>query len=201
MSDLVTKRQRELVLIIYNHIWQTGFPPTLEGMRDKLKVSSNQAVLDLLAALEKKKCIKRDNTARGIVIKPFGYETISKEPLVKMAGTTAAGPAIEAIEQNEWVTMPSGYKKYEKVFIVEVSGNSMIEANIYDGDRVLIRESEQYKNGDIVLARMGDDVTLKRFVYDNGRTYLKPENPACRNIAITHDTYFLGKYLNNLSRG
>ena len=76
----------------------------------------------------------------------------------------------------------------------------MIEANIYDGDYVLLKEEKEYRNGDIVLARMGDDVTLKRFVYNNGCTYLKPENPACRNIPITHDTYFVGKMIANLGK-
>lgn len=76
----------------------------------------------------------------------------------------------------------------------------MIEADIYDGDHVLIKKADEYKNGDIVLARQGDDVTLKRFVYDKGRTYLKPENPACKIIPITHDTFFIGKMLTNLGK-
>jgi repressor LexA len=75
----------------------------------------------------------------------------------------------------------------------------MIEAGIYDGDSVLIKKTEEFKSGDIVLARQGDDVTLKTFVYDNGRTYLKPENPACRIIPITHDTFFVGKMIANLT--
>jgi len=117
-----------------------------------------------------------------------------------MAGVTAAGPAIEAIEQHEWIDMPNGYQKCENVFIVKVAGSSMIEADIYDGDHVLIKKADEYKNGDIVLARQGDDVTLKRFVYDKGRTYLKPENPACKIIPITHDTFFIGKMLTNLGK-
>lgn len=202
MQKGITKRQKELLKIIYNFIKESGYPPTFEEMKKGLEISSNQTVIDLLKQLENKKVVKREEgDARGIVILPMGYEALDKSPLMKLAGVTAAGPAIEMIAQNEWVAMPSGYKKYEKVFIVEISGNSMIEANIYDGDRVLIRESEEYKSGDIVLARIGDDVTLKRFVFDQGRTYLKPENPACRIIPITHETYFLGKYISNLSRG
>ena len=201
MQRGVSKRQKELLNIIYLYIKDSGYPPTYEDMREKLKVASNQTIIDLLKILESKKLLKRDEgEARGLAILPLGYEALSKPPLVRMAGVTAAGPAIEAIPQREWVEMPSGYKKYDKVFIVEVSGNSMIEANIYDGDQVLIRESEEYKSGDIVLARIGDEVTLKTFVFDNGRTYLKPENPACRIIPITHDTYFLGKYLSNLGK-
>lgn len=197
----VTKRQKELLRIIYKHIEINGYPPTLEDMRDKLKVSSNQAVLDFLKSLETKKLIKRDEgEARGIQILPQGYDTIGKDTLVRVVGVTAAGPAIEAIAQNEWLPLPSGYKKYDNVFVVQVSGNSMIEANIYDGDAVLIKEQREYKSGDIVLARIGDDVTLKTFIAKDRKTYLKPENPACRIIAITEDTYFLGKMIANLGK-
>lgn len=197
---MITKRQKEVLLAIYRSLKDSGFPPTLQELKEKLGVKSNQAVLDLLKTLEKKNLIKREEgSARGIAILPLGYEAINKEPLVRIAGITAAGPAIQAIEQHEWMEMPNGHKKYEEVFIVQVSGSSMIEAGIYDGDSVLIKKTEEFKSGDIVLARQGDDVTLKTFVYDNGRTYLKPENPACRIIPITHDTFFVGKMIANLT--
>lgn len=198
----ITKRQKELLLAIYDSIKNEGFPPTFEELKEKLNISSNQAIIDHLNALEKKGLIKKEEgTARGIIIKPLGYEAIKREPLVRIAGAIAAGPAIAAIEQNEWLTMPSGFQKYEDVYIVKVNGNSMIEAGIYDGDNVLIKKANEYKSGDIVLARIGDDVTLKTFTHKDGRTYLKPENPACRDIAITHDTYFLGKFIKNLGKG
>lgn len=198
MKKEITKRQKELLSFIYSYIETSGYPPTIEEMKEFLGISSNQAILDLLGLLEKKQFIKRDNIARGIVIRPMGYDVIGKDPLVKIAGVVAAGPTIQAIEQNEWVSMPSGYQRFENVFVIKISGNSMINVNIYDGDSVLIKEAKEYKNGDIVLARIGDEVTLKRFVYDNGRTYLKPENPTYHKIAITHDTFFLGKMITKL---
>lgn len=201
MNYMPTKRQKELLQIIYKHIEGSGYPPTLEEMREKLSVSSNQAVLDLLKSLEIKRLIKRDEgEARGIQILPQGYDAIGKDALVRVVGKTAAGPATEAITQNEWMPLSSGYKKYDNVFVVQVNGNSMIEANIYDSDAVLIKEQREYKSGDIVLARIGDDVTLKTFIAKGGKTYLKPENPTCRNIAITEDTYFLGKMIANLGK-
>lgn len=201
MNKAPTKRQKELLGIIYKYIQTTGYPPTLEDMRLKLDVSSNQAVIDHLKLLEAKKLIRRnEGEARGIQILPQGYDTIGKDTLVRVVGKTAAGPAIEAIAQNEWRALPNGYKQYDNVFVVQVSGNSMIEANIYDGDAVLIKAQREYKSGDIVLARIGDDVTIKRFIAKDGKTYLKPENPTCRNIAITEDTYFLGKMIANLGK-
>lgn len=198
----ITKRQKQILQAIYNSLKNEGYPPTFDDLKTKLGISSNQAIIDHLKALEKKKLIKREEgTARGIVILPSGYDQLKKEPLVRMAGKTAAGPAIEAIAQNEWLPFPSGYKKYDNVFMVQVSGNSMIDANIYDGDAVLIKEQREYKSGDIVLARIGDDVTLKTFIAKDSKTYLKPENPSCRIIAITEDTYFLGKMIKNLGKG
>lgn len=198
----VTEKQKKLLQYIYDSLKTEGFPPSFCDIKTYLQISSNQTVIDHLQSLESKELIERkENSARGITIKPKGYQTIQKQPLVSFAGLTAAGQAIQAIAQNEWVTMPSGYQKYEDVFIVKISGNSMVEVNIYDGDLVLIKKSNEYKNGDIVLARIGDEVTLKTFISAEGRTYLKPENPACRNIAITHDTYFLGKFIKNLNMG
>lgn len=199
---VVTKRQKEVLEFIYSSFRTNGYSPTLEEFNLKFGFKSNQAIIDHLTALERRGLIqKEEGSARSIVIKPLGYEALKKEPLVRIAGVTAAGPTIEAIEQNEWTDMPSGYRMYEDVFVVEVYGNSMIEAGIYDRDKVLIKKEKEYKSGDIVLARIGDEVTLKTFIHNEGRIYLKPENPACRIIAITHETYFLGKYIKNLTTG
>lgn len=196
-----TKRQKELLRFIYKFTQDTGYPPTYDDIKNKLDISSNQAVIDHLKALESKGLIKKGSgEARSLAITTLGFSVIEKQPLIPMAGVTAAGSAIEAITQNEWRTLPNGYKQYDSVFVVQVSGNSMIEANIYDGDAVLIKEQREYRSGDIVLARIGDDVTIKRFIAQDGRTYLKPENPTCRNIAITEDTYFLGKMIANLGK-
>jgi repressor LexA len=201
MNLTPTKRQKELLGIIYKFIEQTGYPPSFDEMKERLRVSSNQAVIDFLKSLEAKGLIKKEaGEARGLKITKLGYSAIKKQPLIRMAGITAAGPAIEAIAQNEWSPLSSGYKMYDNVFVVQVSGSSMIEANIYDGDSVLIKKSNEYKSGDIVLARIGDDVTLKTFIAKDGKTHLKPENPACRIIAITEDTYFLGKMIANLGK-
>ena len=202
VKKAITSRQKEILGFIYTSFKNNGFSPTLEEFNQKFGFKSNQAILDHLAALEKKDFIKKDeNSARSVVIKPLGYEIIKKEPLVRVAGVTAAGPTIEAIEQDEWTEMPSGFRMYEDVFVVEIYGNSMIEAGIYDRDKVLIKKEKEYKNGDIVLARIGDEVTLKTFTLKDGRSYLKPENPACRIIPITHETYFLGKFIKNLTQG
>lgn len=199
MEGKITKKQREILVFIYSSIETNGYPPTLVEFKEEFGYKSNQAVLDHLKSLEQKRLIKKEeNSARSLAILPLGYDIIKKEPLIRLAGVSAAGTPIQAIEQTEWITMPSGYRKYEDIFIVEINGNSMIEAGIYDRDKVLIKKANEYKNGDIVLARIGDEVTLKTFVHQDGRVFLRPENPACRNIPITHETFFIGKFIKNL---
>ena len=75
----------------------------------------------------------------------------------------------------------------------------MINAGINDGDLLLIKQAREFKNGDIVVARNDDGTTVKRFVAENKKAYLKPENPAYKNIPIFEDTYFDGKVIANLS--
>lgn len=197
----ITKRQKQILLAIYNSLKNEGYPPTFDDLKTKLNISSNQAIIDHLKALERKKLIKREEgTARGLKLLASAYHALQKIPLTQIAGVATAGPATLAIEQNEWTTLPNGYKKYDNVFVVQISGSSMINAGVYNGDSVLIKEQREYKSGDIVLARMGDDVTLKTFIAKDGATYLQPENPNYRIIPITDDTYFLGKMISNLGK-
>ncbi len=199
MKIKITNRQREILEFVYSSLSTNGFPPSLQDFNDKFGFKSNQAIIDHLSTLEQKKLIKREvGSARGITILPLGYNILNKEVLIRVEGAVAAGVPIQMIEQNEWIKMPSGHRKYEDVFVVEINGNSMVEVGIYDGDKVLIKKENEYKSGDIVLARIADEVTLKTFIHEDGRVYLRPENPACRNIAITHETYFLGKFIKNL---
>src|SRR3989338_10244897 len=104
MIKTITKRQKDLLAIIYDYIKSTGYPPTFEEMRHRLKVISNQSVIDLLNKLEEKRLIKRnESVARGIAILPLGYETLGKPSLAPFLGVTTAGIPIEPVEiSGEW---------------------------------------------------------------------------------------------------
>lgn len=195
----LTKRQKEVLKFIYSSIKGSGYPPTLADLREKLNVVSNQAVIDILAVLEKKEFIKREEgTARGIKILVKGYESISKKTLIPHLGITAAGSYRDAFENLEWKEW-SGTQMADNVFIVKIAGDSMIGAGYKDGDNVLVQEAKEFRNGDIVLARDNDGTTIKRLIHDNGKIYLKPENPSFNNIPIYPDTRLLGKVVGKIN--
>ena len=137
----LTKRQKELLEILYDYIKQAGYPPSFEEMKSELNVSSNQSIIDLLLKLEKQKLIKRNKSqARGIAILPLGYEVLGLPSLVAFLGITSAGAPIEPIEiTGEWqeVSRDTALLQ-EEVFLLKISGDSMINAGIDNGDVVLV---------------------------------------------------------------
>ena len=206
MNLPITQRQKQMLSIIYNYIKNTGYPPTFEEMREQLGVSSNQSVLDLLNKLEKHTIIKRnESVARSIAILPFGYEVLGKPPLVPFLGVSHAGSPIAAIEiQGEWQPLSQQVAKLEdEVFLLRVSGDSMINAGIEDGDVVLVKNQKEFVSGDIVLADVDGESAIKRFVSDDNPpyVYLKPENPNYAVIPFTERVRLSGKVVSVLKKG
>lgn len=188
----ITKRQKQALRAIFNSLKDSGYPPTLADLREELDVSSNQAVLDLLKILEEKSFIKKEEgTARGIRILKNGFEVLGQNFIAPFVGTSSVGHYVQAFEEVQWKTV--GDVEITNDILVKVRGDSMTGAGIYDGDVVVVRESKEFKNGDIVLARNNDETTVKRFVHDKGRVYLKPENPKYKNIPIYPNTRLVGK--------
>jgi repressor LexA len=205
-SKTITKRQKELLSIIYNYIKNEGYPPTFEEMRERLKVSSNQSVIDLLDKLESKKIIKRNRSiARSIATLPLGYKILGKPPLAPFLGISSAGAPIDAIEiSGDWQQLSSDVAKFsDEVFLLKISSDSMINAGIDNGDVVLVKREKEFISGNIVLARIGDEVTVKRFISDDKPPYiyLKPENPKYEIIAATHEMKLEGKVISVLKKG
>src|SRR3989338_2201240 len=203
MKKNTTPRQRELLQIIYNYINNEGYPPTFDEMRERLKVVSNQSVIDLLNKLEKNRIIKRnENIARSIAILPIGYEMLGKPPLAPFLGVSSAGAPINSVEiTGEWQTLSSDLARLkEDVFILKVSGDSMINAGIDDGDLVLVKTEKEFVSGNVVLVQINDEVTIKRFISDDNPPYiyLKPENPKYDIIPATDKMTLKGKVISVL---
>jgi len=206
MKPRITKRQKELLSIIYRYIKDSGYPPTFEEMKRKLNVSSNQSIVDLLAKLEKQGFLKRnESVARSIALLPMAYEILDQPPLVAFLGITSAGAPIEPIEiSGEWQSVSSDTAILsDQVFLLKISGDSMINAGIDDGDIVLVKSEKEFVSGEVVLADTGGEKTVKRFVSEDKPpyVYLKPENPKYKILPITDEMKLVGKVISVLKNG
>lgn len=205
MKSIVTERQKQLLGVIHDFIKSTGYPPTFEEMRENLGVSSNQSIADLLEKLKKASVIKKDIGARTLAILPLGYEILGISQLVPFLGITTAGMPTEAIEiTGEWQALSSNVAKLQSdIFMLRISGDSMINAGIDDGDVVLVQTKKEFVSGEIVLADNGGEATIKRFISEDKPpyVYLKPENPNYENILFTDETRLKGKVVSVLKNG
>lgn len=205
MKNIVTERQKQLLKVIYDFIKSTGYPPTFEEMRENLGVSSNQSIADLLEKLKKSSVIKKDTGARTLAILPLGYEILGAPRLAPFLGITTAGMPAEAIAiTGEWQPVsPEISRLADEVFMLKVLGDSMINAGIDDGDAVLVQTKKEFVSGDVVLAEVGGDSTIKRFISEDKPpyVYLKPENPRYENILFTNDMELKGKIVSVLKNG
>lgn len=199
VKSFITKRQKQLLWFIYRHVKTDGYPPTFEEIRDELNVSSNQAVIDLLNQLENKKFIKRESSARGIKILEKGFDTLSVKQILPLLGTTAAGFPIDAVEtEGEWRKAGENLDILKNdVYLLKIKGDSMINADIENGDMVLVKSDSQFASGNIVLADIGGKFTVKRFMSIDKPPflYLKPENPKYDIIHFTEDVTLKGKVI------
>ena len=196
--------------LIYDYLKETGYSPTISEMRERLKVASNQSILDLLKKLESGQLIKKtESAARSISILPLAFQLLSRPPLVEFMGATSAGSPIGSIEiTGEWQVLPSFQgekvsKLKNDVFLLKIHGDSMINAGIDNEDIVLVQKQKEFISGDIVLAQIGDESTIKRFISDDKPpyVYLKPENPKYQNIPFTEEMRLEGKVISISKNG
>jgi repressor LexA len=180
-KSLLTTRQRAIYDFIKDKIVNRGYGPTVREIGTGFKIRSPNGVMCHLKALEKKGLISREaHMSRAIQI---------SEPLSKMslplAGRIAAGSPREAIEQNETIDF-SGLFGSDSQFCLKVTGDSMIDAQIADGDYVVVKSQKTCRDGDIVVAIVnGDEATLKRFYKEPHRVRLEPANSTMQPIYST----------------
>lgn len=182
---MVTKKQKEVLDFIKKYLKNNGFAPSLEEIQRKFKLASVSTASFHVTKLERAGYLEKlENRARGISVP-------EKEHLVKipLIGVIAAGEPIEAIRQNEYIAI--GRTKLPETgicYALRVSGNSMIDENIKDGDVVLIKQQETAENGERVVALIDNyQATLKRFFKERGQVRLQPANNAYEPIIIQKD--------------
>lgn len=197
VSEL-TDRQREILEFIKREIRLRGYPPSVREIGEAIGLSSSSTVHGHLARLEEKGLIKRDPTKpRAIEVHdpdralPYAGRLIN----VPVVGRVTAGQPILAVENIEdTYPLPVEFARDEDAFMLIVRGESMIEAGIYDGDLVLVRQQDTALNGDIVVAMIDDEATVKRFFKEQGHFRLQPENHYMEPI-IVDDVRILGKVI------
>ena len=199
---MLTRKQQELLIFIDERLKSDGVSPSFEEMKEALNLKSKSGVHRLINALEERAFIRRlPNRARALevlrlpdALKP-GLTLVSSRPdpkpvpqamlaandtvVVPLHGRIAAGLPVEALESDRSLSVPSALLGPGDHYALEVSGDSMIEAGIFDGDYALIRRCDTARDGEIVVALIDDaEATLKYLHHDKGLIRLDPANSA-----------------------
>ncbi|MEZ5524195.1 MAG: transcriptional repressor LexA [Pseudomonadales bacterium] len=183
----LTARQQEVLDCIRNAIRETGFPPTRKDIAKELGFRSANAAEDHLKALARKGVIEIvSGTSRGIRLLNEEEEPQDGLPIV---GRVAAGSPILAEQHIErYAEVPPHMFAPSADFLLRVHGESMIDAGIFDEDLVAVKNTQQAQNGQIIVARIDDEVTVKRFQKTNREILLIAENEAYEPIRVTADS-------------
>ena len=193
----ITDKQREILEYIKEMILKKGYPPAVREICEAVHLKSTSSVHSHLESLEKNGYIRRDPAKpRTIEILDDDFALTRRELVnVPVIGTVAAGVPILA-EQNieDYLPIPAEILPNKEVFMLKVKGNSMIEAGIYNGDKVIVAKQPNAENGDKVVALVDDSATVKTFYKENGHFRLQPENSSMDPI-ILDQVEILGKVI------
>ena len=194
---MLTAKQHELLLFINRRLEDTGISPSFEEMKEALDLKSKSGVHRLISALEERGFIRRlPNRARALevvkmpenlsandaVAKATAAPSAQPQPAndvieIPLHGRIAAGVPIEALEDSQTLPVPAALLGSGEHYALEVSGDSMVEAGIFDGDFALVKKADTARDGDIVVALVnGEEATLKYLYHDGGQIRLDPAN-------------------------
>ena len=193
----VSKRQEDILAFIKEEVKAKGYPPSVREIGEAVGLASSSTVHGHLARLENKGLIRRDPTKPRAIEILEEDSGISKQSVihVPLVGKVTAGSPITAIENiEEYFPLPNAYGTSEdQLFMLEIMGESMIEAGILDGDYVIVKKTSSANNGEIVVAMTEEDeATVKRFYKEKTHFRLQPENSSMDPI-IVNQVSILGK--------
>jgi repressor LexA len=201
MVDLnLTKRQKEIFEFVKRYSARHGYPPTVRDIGKAIGLTSSSTVHAHLANLEKLGLLRRDPSKPRAIELLVDKAKAAVTGAVPVVGQVAAGQPVLAEENiEEYVQIPDQAGGDEGEFVLRITGESMQGAGIYDGDHVVVRRQDTATNGDIVVALVGEEATVKRFFKESDHVRLQPENPAQEPIR-TPDAQVLGKVVGVLRR-
>ncbi|MBQ5661192.1 MAG: transcriptional repressor LexA [Lachnospiraceae bacterium] len=193
----ITDKQREILEYIRDTILAKGYPPAVREICEAVHLKSTSSVHSHLETLEKNGYIRRDPTKpRTIEILDDDFALTRREMVnVPVIGTVAAGMPILAEENIEdYMPIPVEMLPNKEVFMLKVKGESMIDAGIFNNDRVIVAKQDTAMNGEMVVALVDDSATVKTFYKEHGHFRLQPENASMDPI-IVNEVQILGKVI------
>lgn len=191
----ISDKQREILEYIKQEILNKGYPPAVREICEAVDLKSTSSVHSHLETLEKNGYIRRDPTKpRAIEIMDDNFNLTRREVVnVPIIGHVAAGQPLLAVENIEsYFPIPTEFMPNSETFMLNVKGESMINAGIFDGDQILVQRQSDARNGDIVVALVDDSATVKTFYKEDGHYRLQPENDTMAPI-IVEECSILGK--------
>lgn len=193
----ISDKQREILEYIKAEILNKGYPPAVREICEAVKLKSTSSVHAHLETLEKNGYIRRDPTKpRAIEIVDENFNLTRREMVnVPIVGRVAAGEPILAVENIEnYFPIPAEFMPNEQTFILQVQGESMVNAGILDGDYILVEQQTTANDGDMVVALVDDSATVKTFYKENGYYRLQPENDFMEPIIVS-DVMIMGEVI------
>ncbi len=190
----LTKRQREIFDFVRRYSGEHGYPPTVRDIGKAIGLTSSSTVHAHLSNLEKLGLLKRDPTKpRAIEVLVDRAKAVVAPGGLPLVGQVAAGTPVLADENiEEYVPVPQIAGGDEGEFVLKVKGDSMVGAGIFENDYVVVRPQDTAANGEIVVALVGEEATVKRFFKENDHVRLQPENDALEPI-LSRDVTVLGR--------
>ncbi len=193
----ISTKQTEILEYIKEVTLSRGYPPTVREIGEAVGLKSSASVHAHLATLEKNGYIRRDpSKPRAIEIVDDEFALTRKEyAQIPIVGRVAAGEPLLAEENiQDYFPIPVEMLPNDQTFMLIVKGDSMINAGIFDGDKVIVRQKNSAQNGDIVVALIEDGATVKTFYHEGDHIRLQPENPDYDPI-IVKDVAILGEVI------
>jgi repressor LexA len=183
MEKPATERQRRILEVIRAFTTEHGYPPSVREIGELVGLSSSSTIHAHLKALERRGLISRDPT-KPRALRSGTLPAVADAAVIPVLGRVAAGVPITAQEdvEGEFVLPNAFVPRASDAFMLRVQGDSMVEAAILDGDLILVRPQRTAENGEIVVAMLEGEATVKRFYREPGRIRLQPENQAMAPI-------------------
>jgi repressor LexA len=195
MAKGLTKRQESILRFIIESIRDVGYPPTIAEIGQEFDISSTNGVNDHLIALDKKGYIERSSKARGIHVTPKAAAGLyhHESAMIPLVGEVAAGNPIMAEENIESYIPVTSEMANTGSYCLRVRGDSMIEDGILDGDIVVVDQTRRPKNGEVIVALVEGDATVKHFFPKGDTVELHPANSTMEPIHVSiHDLHIQG---------